>query len=67
MLRFVAGFITGLILGAAAVLLTTPQSGPDLQSGARTWLEDILNQGRQAAEQRRIELESRVANFTLGR
>jgi gas vesicle protein len=67
MLRFVAGFITGLVLGAAAVMLTTPRSGSDLQSGARSWVEGILNEGRRAAEQRRIELEARVADFTLGR
>lgn len=65
-MRFVVGFLVGLILGAAAVLLTTPRSGSDLQSQAKAWVDDILNEGRLAAELRRAELEARVANLQAG-
>ena len=65
-MRFVAGFLIGLILGASGVLLTTPRSGADLQLQAKSWVDDILNEGRQAAELRRAELEARVANLQAG-
>lgn len=65
--RFVAGFAIGMVIGSAAALLTTPQSGSDLLDGARSWVDDILNEGRRAAAQRRAELEARVANLTEGR
>ncbi|MCB0209854.1 MAG: YtxH domain-containing protein [Anaerolineae bacterium] len=65
-MRFVAGFLTGLILGASAVLLTTPRSGADLQLQAKAWADDILNEGRKAAELRRAELEARVADLQAG-
>ena len=67
MIRFVAGFLIGLVLGSAAVLLTTPRSGRDLQGEARSWVDNVLNEGRQAADQRRAELEARISDMTLGR
>lgn len=65
-MRFVAGFLVGLLLGAVVVLLTTPRSGADLQSQAKAWVDDILNEGRKAAELRRAELEARVADLQAG-
>ncbi|MCB0171791.1 MAG: YtxH domain-containing protein [Anaerolineae bacterium] len=65
-MRFVAGFLIGLVLGAAVVLLTTPRSGADMQSQAKSWVDDILNEGRKAAELRRAELEARVADLQAG-
>ena len=65
-IRFIAGFLVGLILGAGAVLLTAPQSGSELQSQAKAWVDDILNEGRKAAELRRAELEARVADLQAG-
>ena len=40
-MRFIAGFIIGMVLGAAAVLLTTPQSGSDLQQGVRVMAVEL--------------------------
>ena len=65
-IRFIAGFSVGLIMGAGAVLLTAPQSGPELQAQAKAWLDDILNEGRKAADLRRAELEARVADLQAG-
>ena len=62
-MRFMTGFFIGLILGAAAILLTAPQSGNDLQSGVRSRLEELLDEGRQAATSRRAELEARLAEL----
>jgi gas vesicle protein len=65
-MRFLAGFIIGLILGGVAVLLTTPQSGTDLQQGARSRFDGLLDEGRKAAAVRRIELETRLAELQSG-
>lgn len=62
--NFVLGFFGGMIIGAAVVLLTTPQSGDELQAGIRGRLDGIMNEGRAAANARRAELEARLASLT---
>ncbi|MCL4303649.1 MAG: YtxH domain-containing protein [Anaerolineae bacterium] len=62
--NFVLGFFGGMIIGAAIVLLTTPQSGDELQAGIRGRLDGIMNEGRAAALARRAELEARLASLT---
>ena len=61
--RFLAGFALGLVLGAAAILLTTPQSGNMLQTDVRTRWDNALAEGRKAAKARRAELEARLASL----
>ena len=62
-MRFVIGFLIGLVIGVGAVLLTTPQSGHALQKGVRSRFEEIMAEGRKAADIRRAELEARVAEL----
>lgn len=62
-MRFVIGFLIGLVIGVGAVLLTTPLSGYDLQKGVRSRFEEIIAEGRKAADMRRAELEARVAEL----
>ena len=65
-MRFLAGFVIGMFIGVVAVLLTTPQRGSDLQDGVRSRFENILAEGRKAAELRRAELEARLAELKMG-
>lgn len=60
------GFLIGLVIGAVAVLLTTPQSGEDIQKEVRSRLDDLMVEGRRAATQRRAELEARLAELRAG-
>lgn len=62
-LNFLAGFLGGVVMGAMVVLLTTPQSGSDLQNEVRSRFDDILEEGRKAAAARRAELEARLASL----
>lgn len=62
--NFIIGFFGGMIIGVAAVLLTTPQSGDELQAGIRSRLEGLINEGRAAANARRAELEARLASLS---
>lgn len=51
-----SGLVVGALLGAALVLLLTPRSGEE----TRQWIQDevdaVLEQGKLAAEERRLEL-----------
>ena len=62
-LNFLAGFLGGVVMGAMVVLLTTPQSGSDLQNEVRSRFDDIMEEGRKAAAARRAELEARLASL----
>ena len=66
-MRFLMGFLIGMVLGAVAVLLTTPQSGKDLQQQTRSRIDSIIAEGRKAAEIRRAELENRLADLKSGK
>jgi gas vesicle protein len=64
--NFVAGFLVGAAIAAIFVLLTTPQSGNDLQMEIRARFEGILAEGRTAAAARRAELEDKLASLKAG-
>jgi gas vesicle protein len=53
-----AGMVLGATLAAGLVLLFTPQSGADMQRMIKERIEAILAEGRQAAETRRLELQT---------
>ncbi|MCB8987987.1 MAG: YtxH domain-containing protein [Ardenticatenaceae bacterium] len=55
---FSAGAICGALVGGVLVLLFTPASGENLLQAANDRWQAALNEGRQAMEQRRRELES---------
>ena len=65
-INFGLGFIVGALLGAVAVLLTTPQSGNALQEEARSRWDEALAEGRSAYAARRAELEARLAGLRTG-
>jgi gas vesicle protein len=54
--RFVAGLLLGAAAGAAAVLLFAPQSGAETRQVFQDRIQEILEEGRKAAEDRRLEL-----------
>ncbi|MGQ9491829.1 MAG: YtxH domain-containing protein [Anaerolineae bacterium] len=60
-LRFLAGLILGALVGAALALLLTPQSGEEFQRFLRQRAEEIVEEGRRAAAERRAELEAQFA------
>lgn len=66
-LNFVAGLLLGAALGASLVLLTTPKSGADTRALVRSRIDGLLEEGRQAAAERRAELETRMADLKGGK
>jgi gas vesicle protein len=48
--RFLLGFVIGAALGAAAVIFTSPRSGPALRQGIGDTLQGALEAARQASQ-----------------
>ena len=63
-LAFLGGVLSGGAIGTAAALLFTPASGDSLRDGLRGWWQEAIAAGREAAEQRRAELEAQFAELT---
>lgn len=60
-LRFLNGVIVGAAVGAVVTLLLTPQSGEEFQRLMRERADQIMEEGRRAAAERRAELEAQFA------
>jgi gas vesicle protein len=58
MFRMLAGMLFGVAVAGGLVLLFTPQSGDEVRLKIAERIEAILAEGRQAAEVRRLELQS---------
>jgi len=57
---FINGLILGVLGGAAIALLMTPKSGVELRDDLRREVDEILEEGRRASEQRQKELERQL-------
>ncbi len=58
---FIAGAMCGEVVGAVAALLLAPAPGVELRQNVRARLDEMLAEGRQAAADRRTELEAQLA------
>lgn len=58
---FVTGTVCGAIVGAAAALLLTPISGPDIKRQSRLSVERIQLEMRRAYEDKQAEMEAELA------
>jgi gas vesicle protein len=58
---FLAGMMSGAIVGSVAALLLAPMSGRELQSRTRERLDLLVDDARTAAETKRVQLEAQLA------
>ncbi len=57
---FLAGMMSGAIVGSVAALLLAPMSGEDLQLRARDRWDSLVEDAKTAAESKRVQLESQL-------
>jgi gas vesicle protein len=57
-LRFTVGFLLGAAGAAGLVLLYAPQGGVETRQSIQDYVQEVLEEGRQAAETRRLELSA---------
>ena len=60
---FLAGLMSGAIVGAVAALLLAPSSGRELQSRARKQFDTLVEDAKTAAETKRVQLEAQLASL----
>ena len=58
---FTAGLFLGGLVGAAAALLLAPRSGAETRRLLRERIEEVMEEARRAAAERRAELEAQFA------
>ncbi|HLF25977.1 MAG TPA: YtxH domain-containing protein [Anaerolineae bacterium] len=59
-IAFVAGTMCGAIVGTVASLFLAPSSGKEIRDEAQRRLNQIVEEGRHAADRRRGELETQL-------
>jgi gas vesicle protein len=62
-LMFGGGLLFGAMVGAGLVLLLAPQSGVETRQLIQERVQDILEEGRLAAEERRQELQAQLEDL----
>jgi gas vesicle protein len=67
LLAFVGGVLSGGVIGTAVALLFAPESGNQMRQGMRQRYQEALKAGQVAAEQKRRELETQLAEMTGAR
>ncbi|MCW1968547.1 MAG: YtxH domain-containing protein [Anaerolineae bacterium] len=66
-LSFIVGVMFGGMIGAVAGLVLAPYAGEETRGRIRSNVDEIINEGRTAAEARRHELESQLETLRNGR
>ncbi len=61
LLDFLTGLIVGALVGGAIGLFLSPQPGSETQQTLRARINEIIEEGKRAAAQRRAELEAELA------
>lgn len=59
--KFFLGAVLGGFLGATLAVLLAPSSGEEIRLEMREWVQRLQEELRQAAAQRRAELEEQLA------
>lgn len=62
-ISFLAGAITGALVGATLMVLFTPASGETVRSDLRNRVQSLQGQMKDAAATRRQELEAQLASL----
>lgn len=62
-MSFIFGAVLGGVLGGLTALLLAPYSGEELRSVIQSGVENIQIEIKEAAQQKRVELEEQLQEF----
>ena len=62
-MSFIFGAVLGGVLGGLTALLLAPYSGEELRSVINSGVENIQIEIKEAAQQKRVELEEQLQDF----
>ncbi len=66
-MHFMSGMVTGGILGSALVMLFTPVSGSETRDKISGYFNNMVDQVKQASQQKREELEEQLSALRSGK
>ena len=58
LLNFLLGFMLGVLIGAAIAMLLAPEPGEATRGQIQQRVQEVIDEGKRAAAERRAELES---------
>jgi hypothetical protein len=61
--RISGGFLLGFLVGAGAVVMLAPRSGAETRYAIQERVEAVFEAGRQAADERRLELTAQLEDL----
>ena len=64
LIKFVGGIILGAVLGAGTYMVLTHEDEASIIDDAKAFVDNVIGEGRRAAEDRRTELESELGQRT---
>ncbi len=64
---FLVGLVSGVIVGGGLAIIFAPKSGSELQQEIQRNIDRLIEEGKSAADARRIELETQLESFKQGR
>ena len=64
---FLLGFIMGMLVGAAIAMLLAPEAGDATRGQIQLRAQQVIDEGKRAAAERRAELEAQLEQLKQGR
>jgi len=64
--NFTLGLFAGAAVGGALALLLAPESGPELQRRLLNQMDELIEEGREAANARQREMRAQLESFKRG-
>lgn len=67
LLGFLLGFLLGALVGATIAMLLAPEAGEQTRQQMQTRMDQIIEEGKRAAADRRAELETQLEQLKKGK
>jgi gas vesicle protein len=65
--NFVFGFLMGALVGAAIATLLAPEPGDAMRGRVQLRIDQVVEEGKRAAAERRTELETQLEQLKKGK